>query len=165
MVYQIDPTPAQFRWLADQLRATRALIAYSHKVASGSETVFGIKLGQLRSACDGAAANLCGQVNTGMSGFPLTALLESKWQQQFQYRDPTPKGVRQYPDGALYLPPLPHAECKLLCVDMPVLDEWPITSLIFRLDLTDRANPRWFVEPHQNTRPSRAGKNKPWRRQ
>ena len=147
MFYPILTTPAQFKWLADQLRACRLIIAASEKIAL---SLFGNKLENLKHAT--GDIRLCSPINSGMMGYPLRALVEPVWQTQFKYRAPSTKGMRQYPNGDLYIPPMKeHSRVK--CDGLPLTGQYPISSLLFRLDMADRAHPRWLVEPHQNVLP------------
>lgn len=140
----------QFKWLAGQLQACRAVILESQKI---SQSLFGNKIQNLARVSGGDG--LCSGVNVGMLGFPISTLSQDRWQTQFQYRSPTVKGLAQYPDGALYISPM-KPNSKLFCADLSVLDKaFPITSVMFMLDLTDRAHPKWFADVHQNVLPPR----------
>lgn len=148
MFYTISTTPEQFRWFAGQLRACRAVIAESKKI---SQPLFGNRLANL--ARIPGAELLCSAVNIGMLGFPVSKLSDSVWDSQFQYRSSATPGIRQYPDGALYISQMGE-DARVVCVDLPMLLGYPITSLMVKLDASDRSHPFWLVEPHQNKRPS-----------
>lgn len=144
MFYPIAATASQFKWFADQLRASRDVIAESQKI---SQSLFGNKLSNFARLSDGS--KICSAVNVGMLGFPLATLATPLWADQFQYRCSSPKGLPQYDNGDLYVSQMGH-EGRLVCDGLPVLGDYPIASAIFRLDKVDR---RWLVELHQNIRP------------
>ena len=147
MFYPVLATASQFKWFADQLKASRAIVAESQRI---SQSLFGNKLANF--ARIPAGDRISSAVNIGMSGFPLVTLNTPLWAAQFQYRCTSPKGLPQYDNGDLYLSQMGR-EGRLVCDGLPMLGDYPISSAIFRLDLEDRARPRWLVEPHQNIRP------------
>lgn len=149
ITYVLTPSTPQFQWFADQLRASRAVIALS---LEHEKPLFNIRLAMLSQWSKGATDNLSSYVNNGMQGMSLITLSAPVWQMQFKYRAMGSGGIRQYPNGDIYLPPL-RASGQLSVPDCPIDMAHPITSLIFRLDTDTPGKPFWSVIVHRNMRP------------
>lgn len=147
--YIILPTKPQFKWLADQLRASRAVIDLCQRAKTN---MFSNGLDYLALNSKGGSKDLSSYVNAGMRGFAVSKLSEPVWQMQFQYRAGNGGGARQYPNGDLYIPAMaPDSRLKL--ADLTTVWEEPISSILFKLDTTVPSMPVWRATPHINVRP------------
>jgi hypothetical protein len=159
IIQTLSPSKYQFQWLADQLRASRAIIAIS---PVDQRSAFGAKLDQLKIWTKGESEKLSSYVNNGMQGTPTNTLLMPEWQYQFRYRALGSGGIKQYPNGDLYLPPLVE-DPQLKMFECEVNPYHPITSVIFRLNVANLGKPEWRALIHRNMRPpmaKRVRKNK-----
>ena len=158
--FVILPTKPQFKWLADQLRASRAVIALCQK---SKINVFSNNLTDLLRQAGLDPKSLSSYVNAGMRGFAVSKLAEPMWNHQFQYRASNGRGIKQYtaddagPDGEgigdLYIPAM-APDTRLRLADMDTVWDYPIPSIIFRLDATVPSMPVWWATLHVNTRPT-----------
>lgn len=151
------PTKSQFKWLADQLRASRAVIDLCQRAKTNMFSNF---LPYLELNSKGGSKGLSSYVNAGMRGFSVSNLADPVWQYQFQYRVSSGRGVKQYPDGDLYLPPM-EPDCRLKLADMTTVWDYPISSIMFRLDASTPTTPVWWATLHINQRPVAPKRIKP----
>lgn len=155
--YRLNPSLPQFKWFVSQLRASKAVIDLSleHAAAdpaNNKKSLFNVPLATLRLWTKGASDNLSTYVNNGMQGMSLSNISDPIWQKQFRYRATGKRGIKQYPNGDIYLPPVDE-DHRLVLPDAPLDETYPITSLIFRLNTPALEKPYWSVLVHRNTRP------------
>jgi len=158
--FKLLPSPAQFKWLADQLRAVRSI----RDMMTGQSGVnpFGSPLKSLEVLTKGASAALTSYVNAGMQGFSSSTLSEDVWKTQFQYRPTGGAGIVQFDGGDLYIPAMAPNQ-RLKVADGFVLDLYRVSSAIFRIQpasFNGTVPACWTVQLFRNERPARKSPTK-----
>lgn len=154
LAFRIDASKEQFAWLAGQLKATRAVIRHclDNPTFGKPVSIFGNTLPDLLTRTSGMSSALTSYVNGGMQGFSMSRLAGVEWQRQFQFRSINGKGIRQYDNGDLYIPPM-TGSCRVICDGLDTVLNLPITAIIFKLDMTMPTLPIWWATLHINIRP------------